>query len=163
MSIVICTLYLLGCPGNKTKVQCLTDPCLNSSCSVFPDAQCVADYCGECKARFYYKGKEVTDTCGKLVLTSFKFFFVLLDCPLGLVVVSCSPSCLPTCYEPNPVCIPNTDCVAGCGCPDGKVYDQQQQQCVFPSDCGMFEKVLLYLTLFFYFPHFRVVNNSYLE
>ena len=67
MSIVICALYLLGCPGNQTKVQCVTDPCLTTSCSAVPDTECIPDYCGECKARFYYKGNEVTDICGKLV------------------------------------------------------------------------------------------------
>ena len=65
--------------------------------------------------------------------------------------MSCSPSCLPTCYEPNPFCTPNTDCVPGCGCPDGKVFDQQQQQCVLPSDCCKFKKVLSYIVCSFIF------------
>ena len=35
------------------------DPCDNATCPGYPDAQCIADYCGGCNANFYQLGQLV--------------------------------------------------------------------------------------------------------
>jgi hypothetical protein len=37
-------------------VDCFADPCLVSECSSYPDAECVANYCGGCWADYYLNG-----------------------------------------------------------------------------------------------------------
>ena len=38
-------------------VYCFVDPCLVSECSSYPDAECVANYCGNCWADYYLYGE----------------------------------------------------------------------------------------------------------
>ena len=38
-------------------VYCFVDPCLVSECSSYPDAECVANYCGGCWADYYLNGE----------------------------------------------------------------------------------------------------------
>ena len=38
-------------------VDCFADPCLVSECSSYPDAECVANYCGGCWADYYLNGE----------------------------------------------------------------------------------------------------------
>ena len=38
-------------------VDCFADPCLVSECSSYPDAECVANYCGNCWADYYLYGE----------------------------------------------------------------------------------------------------------
>jgi hypothetical protein len=38
-------------------VDCFADPCLVSECSFYPDAECVANYCGGCWADYYLNGE----------------------------------------------------------------------------------------------------------
>ncbi|XP_019853716.1 PREDICTED: uncharacterized protein LOC109583018 [Amphimedon queenslandica] len=110
-----------GCPQNESIItECDADPCLSSSCLSAPTAQCFSDNCSNCTSRYYYNDQEVTDTC---------------SCNNGLVPVSCSSPCLPTCQIPEPVCSPSLSCIPGCGCPDDTVYDQTKQTCVTPLSC----------------------------
>ena len=43
----------------RNPVNCWANPCRFSSCPAFPEATCVADYCGGCFAKYYMNGKEV--------------------------------------------------------------------------------------------------------
>ena len=38
-------------------VDCFVDPCLVSECTSYPDAECVANYCGGCWADYYLDGE----------------------------------------------------------------------------------------------------------
>ena len=38
-------------------VNCFVDPCLVSECTSYPDAECVANYCGGCWADYYLDGE----------------------------------------------------------------------------------------------------------
>ena len=51
----------LDCPPEMPFVNCTLSPCdAQASCDTYPDAECVADYCGGCIARFYDEyGQEV--------------------------------------------------------------------------------------------------------
>ena len=49
--------YLCDCPEGW--VYCFVDPCLVETCPAYPDAECVADYCGGCFADFYVDGELV--------------------------------------------------------------------------------------------------------
>ena len=40
----------------QMQVDCFADPCLVSECSSYPDAECVANYCGGCWADYYLNG-----------------------------------------------------------------------------------------------------------
>ena len=46
-----------NCPEDW--VYCFVDPCLVTNCPAYPDAYCVADYCGGCYADFFVDGEEV--------------------------------------------------------------------------------------------------------
>ena len=39
-------------------VNCFVDPCLMSECTSYPDAECVANYCGGCWADYYLDGEQ---------------------------------------------------------------------------------------------------------
>ena len=54
-----------GCPDGQDIVNCLVNPCEVTSCPGFPTATCEADFCGGCNARFFLRGREVTNKCGK--------------------------------------------------------------------------------------------------
>ena len=48
--------------GNcEIPVDCFQDPCIDASCSAFPNAECVSTYCGGCHADFYQNGELITD------------------------------------------------------------------------------------------------------
>jgi len=38
-------------------VSCFADPCSVSECTSYPDAECVANYCGGCWADYYFNGE----------------------------------------------------------------------------------------------------------
>ena len=40
-------------------VNCFVDPCLVSECTSYPDAECVANYCGGCWADYYLDGEQI--------------------------------------------------------------------------------------------------------
>jgi hypothetical protein len=42
-------------------VDCFQDPCIEASCPAYPNAECVATFCGGCYADFYQNGEIVTD------------------------------------------------------------------------------------------------------
>ncbi|XP_077869222.1 BMP-binding endothelial regulator protein-like isoform X2 [Saccoglossus kowalevskii] len=52
------------CPPGVPFVACFVDPCSVTECPLFPNAQCISNYCGGCYADFYVDGKLVdcTDT-----------------------------------------------------------------------------------------------------
>ena len=59
------TLYPTVCPEDKPEAECLIDPCQYAACELHPKANCRADYCGGCNARFYDEsGIEVRCTTG---------------------------------------------------------------------------------------------------
>ena len=65
-------------------VYCFVDPCLVSECSSYPDAECVANYCGNCWADYYLYGELIN--CGSSIdcidLTGIDFG--LCDMVLGI-------------------------------------------------------------------------------
>ena len=135
LSVILC---ITGCPQNESRLlECASNPCQSSTCPSAPTAHCFPDYCDNCTSRYYYNDREVTDTCCKLIMccTTSKCTFYPLACSDGLQPVSCAPSCLATCQNPEPSC-PTSSCIPGCGCPDDTVYDQIKNECVTPSSCG---------------------------
>ena len=40
-------------------VNCFVDPCLMSECTSYPDAECIANYCGGCWADYYLDGEQI--------------------------------------------------------------------------------------------------------
>ena len=61
-------IFLASCPSSKPELQCPYNPCNYRKCINIPDATCVFDTCGQCKARFYVDDDnvEVTQQCGML-------------------------------------------------------------------------------------------------
>ena len=58
-------VHVVGnCPPERPEVQCPYNPCEYEVCSNFPDAECMFDSCGQCKARFFDGDTEVTQQCG---------------------------------------------------------------------------------------------------
>lgn len=51
----LCTSEL-DCPNNLAKVDCPYDPCHVASCSLYPDAVCGHNVCGECSPQFTLDG-----------------------------------------------------------------------------------------------------------
>ena len=64
-------------------------------------------------------------------------YFDLVKCEVkGQEFKKCGNSCPPTCEAPNP--IPCTkDCVSGCQCRKGLVFDEENNRCVNKKDCDM--------------------------
>ena len=81
-------------------VNCEVSPCQSSTCSYYPTAQCIDDYCGGCNARWYCGGNggwEVTSDCGNAGTSPFA-------CPTPAPTT-------PTPVEPVPkVCTLGSDC-----------------------------------------------------
>lgn len=46
-------------PCDKDIVNCVDDPCRTATCEKFPEAKCVANFCGGCNAEFFVDGKKV--------------------------------------------------------------------------------------------------------
>ncbi|CAF0780848.1 unnamed protein product [Rotaria sp. Silwood1] len=42
-----------SCPPDKPPVQCFADPCQVATCSAYPNATCVANYCGGCNTEWF--------------------------------------------------------------------------------------------------------------
>ena len=40
-------------------VSCFADPCAVSECTSYPDAECIANYCGGCWANYYLDGEQI--------------------------------------------------------------------------------------------------------
>ena len=40
-------------------VNCFVDPCFVSECTSYPDAECIANYCGGCWADYYLDGEQI--------------------------------------------------------------------------------------------------------
>ena len=62
--IIILTLIITltaSCPPEKPKVShCLINPCDHQECLNFPQAKCVVERCGICKAKFILNGTDIT-------------------------------------------------------------------------------------------------------
>ncbi|CAF2123414.1 unnamed protein product [Rotaria magnacalcarata] len=41
------------CPSDHGVVQCFVDPCKDKTCPKYPDAKCVANYCGGCNDEWF--------------------------------------------------------------------------------------------------------------
>ncbi|CAF4774225.1 unnamed protein product [Rotaria sp. Silwood2] len=46
------------CPPGQHEVQCLIDPCEGATCSAYPNATCIPDYCGGCNAEWFTTNEE---------------------------------------------------------------------------------------------------------
>lgn len=53
-----------NCPLSKAAVSCTSNPCDYEKCYNFPEADCMVDTCGQCRALFSVNGTDVTDLCG---------------------------------------------------------------------------------------------------
>ena len=53
------------CPAGSPQVGCSFVPCEKLLCDDYPQAVCMNNYCGQCKAQFFLNGKEVE--CSKLL------------------------------------------------------------------------------------------------
>eukprot|EP00245_Coleochaete_scutata_P003104 TRINITY_DN1442_c0_g1_i1.p1 TRINITY_DN1442_c0_g1~~TRINITY_DN1442_c0_g1_i1.p1 ORF type:complete len:156 (-),score=20.79 TRINITY_DN1442_c0_g1_i1:488-955(-) len=53
----VCKKGKVKCAVNV--VDCLVDPCLNKKCPKFPTTECISNYCGGCKYKFYLNGVKV--------------------------------------------------------------------------------------------------------
>ena len=51
------------CPPGVKLMHCSDDPCLFTTCPAYPDATCMADYCGGCNAIFFQGRNEITKNC----------------------------------------------------------------------------------------------------
>jgi len=72
-------------------VDCFADPCLVSECSSYPDAECVANYCGGCWADYYLNGELIyCDSSTDCVdLTGIDFGLCTMVIGIGWVNNSC--------------------------------------------------------------------------
>ena len=72
-------------------VYCFVDPCLVSECSSYPDAECVANYCGNCWADYYLYGELIN--CGSSIdcidLTGIDFGLCAMVLGIGWVNDNC--------------------------------------------------------------------------
>ena len=73
-------------------VDCFADPCLVSECSSYPDAECVANYCGGCWADYYLNGEliycDLSTDCFDLTGIDFG------DCEMALGIGWVNDSCV---------------------------------------------------------------------
>ncbi len=101
--------YLCDCPEGW--VYCFVDPCLVETCPAYPDAECVADYCGGCFADFYVEGELVECNmqfgCTDSQANNYNPDAVYND-----------GSCEYNCEEPNPAGCFQTGCAYGYECID---------------------------------------------
>lgn len=129
---------LIGCPNNVTLVNCSSNPCLSATCTNYPNAQCIPEYCGSCRSRYFFEGQEVTDVCSKsMIMVSTQIKSLFPACPPSMVVIPCSKNCTPTCQNPEPNdCKETTRCTPACGCPKDLVFDEKTQICINLDSCG---------------------------
>ena len=64
--------YVASCPRNKPALKCPHNLCHYQKCHNIPDATCLLDTCGVCKAKFYLNGADVTDQCGNYIISTFQ-------------------------------------------------------------------------------------------
>jgi hypothetical protein len=65
-------------------VYCFVDPCLVSECSSYPDAECVANYCGNCWADYYLYGELIDCDSSTDCVDLTEIDFGLCDMVLGI-------------------------------------------------------------------------------
>ncbi|CAF2447340.1 unnamed protein product [Rotaria sp. Silwood2] len=41
------------CPPDQPEVQCFRNPCQGATCSAYPNATCIPNYCGGCNAEWF--------------------------------------------------------------------------------------------------------------
>ena len=72
-------------------VNCFVDPCLVSECSSYPDAECVANFCGGCWADYYLNGELINcDSSTDCVdLTGIDFGLCAMVLGIGWVNENC--------------------------------------------------------------------------
>ncbi|KAK3605484.1 hypothetical protein CHS0354_001472 [Potamilus streckersoni] len=84
------------CPDGKPPVSCLVDPCQVTKCPKYPQARCVAHYCGGCHAHFFVGERNVTKDCQTSGL-----------CPDGSQPVNCYENPCQFAKCPYSKCVPN--------------------------------------------------------
>lgn len=91
-------------------VNCIVDPCqVSAECPGYPDAKCVASYCGGCYTRFVDSSGNVIEECSHQPNQR---------CEGGQKWNKCGSPCTKSCDTPNPVC--TEVCEAKCECPPTK-------------------------------------------
>ena len=65
-------------------VNCFVDPCLVSECSSYPDAECVANFCGGCWADYYLNGELINCDSSTDCVDLTEIDFGLCDMVLGI-------------------------------------------------------------------------------
>ena len=51
------------CPDGSSQVNCLTDPCIGTTCPGVEGASCMPDYCGGCNYKYVKDDRDVTIEC----------------------------------------------------------------------------------------------------
>ena len=59
-------ILIVTCPANKPPIICSINPCDHQTCPQYPEAKCIVDRCGQCKAKFIVNQEDVTDQCSML-------------------------------------------------------------------------------------------------
>ena len=64
LKIALTSYSVANCPPEKPSLKCPHNLCHFQTCHNIPDATCILDTCGQCRAKFYHDGTDVTDQCG---------------------------------------------------------------------------------------------------
>ena len=65
-------------------VNCFVNPCSVSECTSYPDAECVANYCGGCWADYYLDGEQINCDLSRDCVDLTGIDFGLCTMPLGI-------------------------------------------------------------------------------
>ncbi|XP_022111480.1 von Willebrand factor-like, partial [Acanthaster planci] len=106
---------------SKFYKQCWNDRCAGS---VLKGAECLAmaAYAWECAKT-------------GLVINWRNQKLCPIECPAGMVYKECGSMCKMSCYDLGNVGNCREQCIQGCQCSDGKVFDDEEKKCVPVSKC----------------------------
>ncbi|XP_065188586.1 uncharacterized protein LOC135819326 [Sycon ciliatum] len=110
------------CPRYTPVVACLVDPCRFNKCPRYPQARCVASYCGNCQANFFVNGRKVN--CGTTTPPR-------PVCRRNEEYTRCGGICQPSCGS-SVVC---RACRPGCSCKRGYIKKTANGRCIRKSRC----------------------------
>ncbi|CAF1053928.1 unnamed protein product [Rotaria sp. Silwood1] len=95
------------CPPGRVGPQCPRNPCEEATCSTYPDAKCVPNYCGGCYAEWFkFSGEQVQCSTTSVLGTSVE----RIRCPSGKRIVNCfvDPCLVSKCPgDKNAKCVSN--------------------------------------------------------
>jgi hypothetical protein len=52
-------MFLTACVCKEEIATCQENPCLDATCTAFPEAKCYINFCGRCTAKWIMEGREV--------------------------------------------------------------------------------------------------------